>query len=275
MNVIPSKMIDVSIDKKSPSMSLEDFIKMSAFSESIPITMFGSSISSALIDEAVSYLVEIGGGSVSVPKTDVANLLKIHVKKNKAGEFVTKFEYHSYRYPIGSEARPYTGDDWEVGDIVYNADISDSDEKCFGWMCVQPGAPGEWIGFLSHELVYDSNNEVLTFSKAKGSSGAGSVDSITQAVLGEVNRSIILELKASEWSDTAPYTQTAYDDRISSTDNPMVTYSIETGSSVERILAVKDAFSCIDDGTTYTGYVEFVCATEKPKVDFKVMLKGM
>ena len=275
MNVIPSKMIDVSIDKNSPSLSLEDFIRMNAFSESIPITMFGASISSALIDEAVSYLREIGGGSVSVPKTDTANPLKIHVKRNKAGEFVTKFEYHSYRYPIGSESRPYTGKDWEVGDIIYNADISDSDEKCFGWLCTKSGTPGEWIGFLSHELVYDSNNEVLTFSKAKGSSGAGSIESITQAVLGEVNRSIILELKASGWSSTAPYSQKVYDERISSTDNPMVTYSIDTGSSVEKILAVKEAFSCIDDGTTYTGYVEFICATEKPKIDFKVMLKGM
>lgn len=250
MSLINSDMINVRLGSDN-NLTLSEFLMSGVSGGSIPISLFGKTVSSSLISEAIAFLKGVGGGSVIIPPSDTYGTLKIVVRKNKIGNFITKFEYNFYRYPINAESRPYTGGSWEVGDIVYNSDFENSDDKCMGWVCTESGIPGKWSRY------------------------GGDESQSIETILNRINRTLVIKLRASAWSPTAPYTQKVYDSDITEDDYPIVSYYIEEGSSAERILEVKDAFSCIDDGTTYNGYIEFLCASEKPTVDFDVILRGV
>jgi hypothetical protein len=217
----------------------------------IPIQLFGSTVSSSLISKAVTFLKSIDGGRVNVPSSTSYEAFNIVVRKNKTGNFITKFECGSHKYPTGSTARPVTGDAWEIGDIIYNSDYENSSDKCIGWICTKGGIPGTWSTYGSSE-----EQEI-------------------EKIVNRINRTLVIELKASKWSSSAPYTQSYLDSDISPDDYPIISYYVEEGDSIERIQNIKEAFSCIDDGTTYDGYITFTCGTEKPTVDFSVILRGV
>lgn len=142
MNQVASKMIR--IDKSSEFISLDDFLLSTG---QVPISMFGKP-SKATIGTAIDYMKDNGGGSIRIPATDVYNVLIINVMRNKEREYQVQFVYQNYRPPIGNEGRPYTGDDWQTGDVVYNMDLVHSDDKTIYWYCLDSGTPGYW-NFLS------------------------------------------------------------------------------------------------------------------------------
>jgi hypothetical protein len=116
----------------------------------IPISSFYTSDNSLLnaIDRAKSYLTTIKNGSVIIPAntdSNKYNAVKIFSSTDEK-LFSTKINYSttSYKHPT-TELRPYTGDNWVEGDIIYNNDMSSA--KCQGWICTTGGAPGTWMQF--------------------------------------------------------------------------------------------------------------------------------
>ena len=277
MNVIPSKMIDVSFNLDK-SLSLEDFIKMNANSSSIPISLFGKDTSTVSIEKAVSYLRGIGGGCVSIPPSSQYNELKIQVFRDRNRDLRVRYEYQNYKYPTGNDARPYTLDAWKSGDIIFNTDYNPINSLAIGWVCVESGIPGKWVPYLNHEIVYnsyyDNLNEELRLDISRGATGVESRTTLVKDVTEQLSRTLVLQAYANKWEgNMAPYTQKIYNTKISVADNPMLAYTIDKGMSVEEIKEIKKCFAYIDGGTTYNGYIELVCGEKKPTVDFNVVYK--
>ncbi len=82
---------------------------------------------------------------------------------------------------------------------------------------------------------------------------------------------IIVEVPASSWSETAPYTQSIVVDSVLASDTPHfgVVYSTDT----ETALAQKEAFAMVDDLDTADGVVTFTCFEEKPAVDLTIHME--
>lgn len=75
-------------------------------------------------------------------------------------------------------------------------------------------------------------------------------------------------LYASQWSSTAPYTQTVNVTGILSTDRPH--YGVIYSSNKE---AEKESFAMVDDLDTANGSVTFSCFTDKPTVNLTIQLE--
>lgn len=80
-----------------------------------------------------------------------------------------------------------------------------------------------------------------------------------------------VNLPASGWSASAPYTQTVSVEGILGTDTP--NYGVAYSSNSETALAQKEAFAMVDDLDTTDGSVKFTCFEEKPEVDLTVQLE--
>jgi hypothetical protein len=80
-----------------------------------------------------------------------------------------------------------------------------------------------------------------------------------------------VNLPASGWSASAPYTQTVSVEGIFGTDTPH--YGVAYSSNSETALAQKEAFAMVDDLDTTDGSVKFTCFEEKPEVDLTVQLE--
>lgn len=147
MSLVPSKMVDVS-HSDSTSFTLEQYLSGSN-SVPVPIEAFGSKVSLSLIDKAINHMKSAGGGEISVPSPigytyNILPNFLVSVVKSSSGGFITRYQLYSRREPIGSEERPYGGN-WEVGDVVYNYAMSESQSVCFGWICSESGTPGTWV----------------------------------------------------------------------------------------------------------------------------------
>lgn len=109
----------------------------------IPLSVFFKTNNKQAIEDAIKYLKEKKYGSVFIPPEDnIQNDLIINVVKDKKNLFKINYVTSSYRHPINNEKRPYTNEDWGIGDIVYNTETNIN--KCYGWICVTSGTPGEW-----------------------------------------------------------------------------------------------------------------------------------
>lgn len=75
-------------------------------------------------------------------------------------------------------------------------------------------------------------------------------------------------LYASQWSSTAPYTQTVNVTGFLSTDRPH--YGVIYSSNKE---AEKESFAMVDDLDTSNGKVTFSCFTDKPTVNLTIQLE--
>ena len=82
-----------------------------------------------------------------------------------------------------------------------------------------------------------------------------------------------VNLPATGWTSTFPYTQVITDDAISVNDNPILGMVIPETYSADQIKAYQKAFGYIFAGTTADGKITFY-ATNKPEIDLTVGLKG-
>lgn len=169
INRIPINMVN--IDLGDELITLETALKET---DTVSIGMFGSVVNKQSVERAIEYLMSHGGGRIKIPVTSEANLLTLVCLKNRAGELYVRYEYNNYRHPLNQESRPYTGEDWQVGDIVYNSDLAHSDSKSNYWYCAVSGTPGVWTsmvdsvtngGSFNSSFDYNDSTETLTLRK--------------------------------------------------------------------------------------------------------------
>lgn len=143
---VKSSMVDLGLGSSNKS-TLEDYLKTS---ETLPIGVFYKTSLSQAISDALAYLRAERQGSVYIPaqSADSEKPTQLVTSVNRAGELQINYITSNYRYPINSEKRPFTNDDWQVGDIIYNTDTTIN--RCIGWVCKEAGTPGTWgvVGFI-------------------------------------------------------------------------------------------------------------------------------
>lgn len=142
MNKVPFKMIELTLGS-GEKINLEDLLKSMYDRQMYSIS--GANYTKSTIEDVISYLKSKGGGTVVIPPTDTTNKLKIDVHKNKTGDLTVRYLYNGYRPPNSGELRPFTGDEWQAGDIMFNMDMVHSDDKCYLWYCKGSGNPGTWV----------------------------------------------------------------------------------------------------------------------------------
>lgn len=178
MSTLPARMVEV--DSGERSISLESLL---LHSESIPIEMFGDP-TQITIQRAITYLKSVGGGSIRIPANETYNLLIIRVvwgrDRLSSTDMITHYEYMNWRPPNNlrdssnnttGEYRPYSTEPWQIGDIIHNSDIAQSDEKSVKWFCISSGTDelpaGTWkpislTGSTGAGVSYDASREKIT-----------------------------------------------------------------------------------------------------------------
>lgn len=142
---VASSMIDLRL-QLGDTATLEDYLRTSRV---LPIGVFYKNSLSQAIKDAIKYMTANKQGSVYIPaQIKGENPIQLVASVNKTGKFQINYITYGYRYPINSESRPLTEDDWQVGDVVYNTDTTIN--ECLGWVCKEAGTPGVWgvVGFI-------------------------------------------------------------------------------------------------------------------------------
>ena len=145
MYKIPYKMVEI-VTESGETLTLEDVLKSLP---TVPMALYtgNDDFTKEKIEDVINYLKTVGGGQFTIPENPPIHKLTIDVHRNKFQDYVVHFIYNDYRYPIGTEKRPYTGENWQAGDIIYNLDILNSDDKCTMWFCKESGtatSSGKW-----------------------------------------------------------------------------------------------------------------------------------
>ena len=138
---IKSNVVQIGLDPQSKT-NLYDYVASSAV---IPIDVFYQSSLEQAISAAITYLTNKREGSVYIPADVNNHAVYISARVGKDLQVDINYSTVNYRFPINSEARPYSGGNWQIGDIIINNDISDA--KCEGWVCIEAGTPGTWQAF--------------------------------------------------------------------------------------------------------------------------------
>lgn len=81
----------------------------------------------------------------------------------------------------------------------------------------------------------------------------------------------VVQVTASGWSSSAPYTQRIAVEGILTTDNPH--YSVVYSDDLQTKLAQKEAFAMVDDLDTEDGFVTLTCFEEKPEVSISIQME--
>lgn len=137
---VSADVVSISISPEI-SVMLDDYIKNNL---TIPIALFQRTTIEDAITSAIDYLKEKKEGVIEIPANGTQSSLKIKATRDSVGEVNINFISTLHRYPT-TENRPYTNEDWRVGDIVLSSDISST--KCIGWVCIESGTPGKWTAF--------------------------------------------------------------------------------------------------------------------------------
>lgn len=134
---------NITIDHTNLSGDLSSFINNS---ESVTLSQIHpySDVSEykVAVAKAKEYLDNKVYARVVCEKSSIDNdsLLPVPVVLIKqAGKVLV--QSYSNRYPT-VESRPVLGGNHQVGDLVYNTDVSNN--KCLGWICIEEGIPGTW-----------------------------------------------------------------------------------------------------------------------------------
>ena len=117
-------------------------------------------------------------------------------------------------------------------------------------------------------------NELQTGSDSFQEEITGRVDDISgtaEALTGEV----LLTLRASGWSDTAPYTQKVAFTGIKETDIPIYGLRLTGTLSNVTVEAQKLAWGYVDRIASGDGAVTAYCYSKKPVTDIVVSAKGV
>lgn len=84
-----------------------------------------------------------------------------------------------------------------------------------------------------------------------------------------------VNLLASGWSDTVPYSQMVAVMGIKASDNPIMSPCTPKELSGSAVKIYRKMAGMITDGETEDGYITFYCGQKKPTQDFSVYLRGV
>lgn len=161
-----NRVSSLMIHNPNGDSNLHDFLKNKV---SLSVSEFGfnpnkpyskSTVAELLasITRGLKVLNDRAYGLLEIPPTLGFSDYVSFIEAKKEGSVVKlKFVSHNYRYPI-SGGRPFGGD-YQVGDIVYNTDITRN--NALGWVCTQNGSPGEWKAF---DFIKDWSSQIENMS---------------------------------------------------------------------------------------------------------------
>lgn len=107
---------------------------------------------------------------------------------------------------------------------------------------------------------------------------SGKVDEIIDNVVAMINETInfrTVNLQASKWSGSSPFTQTVALKDITGADSPIISLYLTNSDNASTVKAKSKAYGYIDRATTADGSITFYCYQKKPAVDFAVAVKGV
>jgi hypothetical protein len=124
---------------------------------------------------------------------------------------------------------------------------------------------------LTMQGAINMNGQPLTGLKAPEADNDAATKKYAKTYADSLHKLLTVNLPASGWSDSAPYTQSVAVEGILATDTPHygVVYSADTATA----LAQKEAFAMVDDLDTADGSLTFTCFEEKPEVDLAIQLE--
>lgn len=144
LSKISSKMVTNPVNQKS---SLNDYFENKVEYSICEFGYNGKNLDLS-IEKGLKFLRRRGYGTLQVPPISEFSNYVSYIDAIKEGSVVNiRFRHSNYRQPVGS--RPFGGN-YEVGDIVYNSDITRS--NYMGWVCIDSGSPGTWKPFGRIEL---------------------------------------------------------------------------------------------------------------------------
>lgn len=96
-----------------------------------------------------------------------------------------------------------------------------------------------------------------------------------KTVLEQHEQLIEVNVPASGWSDTAPYSQRVAVAGLKATDNPVLSSCTPKNLDAAAVKIRRKMAGMITDGETEAGYVTLYCGEKKPMEDFSVYLRGV
>ena len=96
----------------------------------------------------------------------------------------------------------------------------------------------------------------------------------TSQAISEIKSVKIISVPYSEWSNSAPYTQTVSVVGITASDTPVGDLYLGDNPNISTVSDRKKAWSCVDRFTTGDGTITLYCYEEKPTATFTMQLKG-
>lgn len=85
----------------------------------------------------------------------------------------------------------------------------------------------------------------------------------------------IIQFPATDWSASAPYTQTVQVPEITEEDSPILSVYISDGTTYEEEKLQKKAFGFISYIDTGAGTITATCLGKKPVTNFQLIMKGV
>ena len=168
-----SSYVKFIIDENTPAL-MESFVNDTI---SKPVSYYGT------LDKAIETLKNQKYGTVEIlPSSANPYVSYINARIGSSGQTILNMVTYSTSVPTGG--RPVVVDNqstWLVGDVVYNADISNN--SCRGWICTSSGSPGTWkeIDSVSSQNT-DSASSATTNTNSATTSETTTVSSIEQFV---------------------------------------------------------------------------------------------
>lgn len=91
----------------------------------------------------------------------------------------------------------------------------------------------------------------------------------------ELQDKVVVNLPASGWSGTAPYTQTIPLPRIKSTDNPIPGMLYPDNLTEDKKAQIDKSSNMITEIETLDGLLKVICQFKRPTADLILALKGV
>ena len=124
---------------------------------------------------------------------------------------------------------------------------------------------------LSMEGGINMNGQPLTGLKTPEADNDAATKKYAETYADSLHKLLTVDLPASGWSDSAPYTQTVAVEGILESDTPH--YGVVYSADTDTALSQKEAFAMVDDLDTADGSVTFTCFEDKPEADLTIQLE--